>query len=199
MGDLFRRPLLIIDTETTGFPSNPDAQPWEIGAVLLARDGSEISTFLGSGCPSVLTDDMQDALDTSGVIVSHVRDLPPIAAIVEEFNEWLWDVRQHFDDPPSWTAFNIAFDRPMLKRIGIESASWSPCIMERAKPIMGKAGALPWFNKYNDWKMPKLSEAAAFFQVPQQEPAHRALADARTAGLIAIELQRRALAAKEKA
>lgn len=188
---LFTRPLLIIDTETTGFLDDSETQPWEIGAVLLSPSGEELSTFSAVGCPAVLDDRMLPALRIGGVTMEYLRDHLPMTEIVAEFLEWLHER----DDADSfgWSAFNIAFDRPMLKRIGIESASWSPCIMERAKPIMGKAGALPWFNKYNDWKMPKLSEAAAFFNVPQQEPAHRALADARTAGLIAIELQRRAL------
>jgi len=191
---MFRRPLLVIDTETTGFLSNPKAQPWEIGAILLNRDGEEVSTFSAVGCPYTLDPDMQEALDIGGVTIAHLQEQPSMVEIVRDFHDWLAER----DEESAWTAFNIAFDRPMLERIGIHGKAWAPCIMERAKPIMGAAGALPWFNKYNDWKMPKLSEAAAFFKVPQQEPAHRALADARTAALIGIELQRAALAARSQ-
>lgn len=194
MGDLFRRPLLVVDTETTGFTDDPEAQPWEIGAVLLAHNGSEIGTFSAVGCPAVLHPRMDKALSIGGVTAAELRAHPPMTWCVEAFQTWLAEMSRNTDEPRAWTAFNIAFDRPMLARIGVNVETWAPCIMERAKPIMGEAGALPWFNKYNDWKMPKLSEAAAFFNVPQQEPAHRALADARTAGLIAIALQRRALA-----
>ena len=127
------------------------------------------------------------ALDIGGVREADLIDLPPMREIASRFLAWIPDVHA------GMTAFNVAFDRPMLNRLGIGYEFWAPCIMERAKKEMGAAGALPWFHKYGDWKMPKLSEAAAFYGVSQQEPAHRALADARTAGLVAIALQRRAL------
>lgn len=187
MGSLFRRPLLIVDTETTGFLNNPNAQPWEIGAVLLDEEGAEVATFSEMGRPEVLDASMKTALDIGGVRAEDLLDLPPMREIASRFIAWIPDVGA------SMTAFNVAFDRPMLNRLGIDHEFWAPCIMERAKKEMGAAGALPWFNKYGDYKMPKLSEAAAFYSVPQQEPAHRALADARTAGLVAIALQRRAL------
>lgn len=183
---LFTRPLLVIDTETTGFLDDPDCQPWEIGAVLLDVEGCEVSTFSAVGCPAVLKPSMAKALSIGGISEDELRTAPPMVDVASAFIAWIPDVDANA------TAFNVAFDKPMLSRLGIGYERWAPCVMERAKFIMGKAGALPWFNRYNDWKMPKLSEAAAFFGVPQQEPAHRALADARTAALIAAELQRRA-------
>lgn len=189
---LFTRPLLVIDTETTGFQSDPHAVPWEIGAVRYDLDGSEVATFSETGCPDMLTSRMDEALRIGGMTREDIQALPPIWEAAEHFSAWA----ARFD--ASWSAFNVAFDSVMLERLRIAPLRWAPCIMERAKPIMGEAGALPWFNKYNDWKMPKLSEAATFFNVAQQEPAHRALADARTAGLIAIELQRRAMSAKNR-
>lgn len=196
MGDLFRRPLIVVDTETTGFLDDPEAQPWEIGAVLLHRSGAELSTFSAIGCPAALHDRMLPALRIGGVTMDYLRDQPPMSEIVIDFQAWLAERSKEATESRAWTAFNIAFDRPMLTRIGVQVETWAPCIMERVKPIMGNAGALPWFDKYNDWKMPKLSEAAAFFNVPQQEPAHRALADARTAALIAVELVKRMKGAK---
>ena len=184
---LFRTPLLVVDTETTGFLSNPHAQPWEIGAVLLDRDGVEVATFSAVGCPLVLEPDMQGALDIGGVTLTYLRDQSPMSEVAWHFQDWI----DGQDPQAMWTAFNVAFDRQMLERVGLRGSRWAPCIMEKVKPIMGEAGHLPWYNKYHDYKMPRLSEAAAFFEVPQQEPAHRALADARTAGLIAAALVRR--------
>lgn len=192
---LFRTPLIVLDTETTGLLSDLDAQPWEIAAVLLDVHGAEVSHIELRGSPLVLRQDMARIIELGGMSADEVAALPSIAERVVELGDWLAaapaDARQ--------TAFNIAFDRPMLARLGLRLEGWGPCVMEAAKRAMGKAGALPWYGKYSDYKMPKLSEAAAFYGVPQQEPAHRALADARTAAGIAIEIQRRALAAQASA
>lgn len=118
MSTLFRSPLIVLDTETTGLLTDPQATPWEIAAVALDERGQEVGTISLVGRPDPWREDMRRIV------------------------------------------------------------------------------ALPWMGRFGDWKMPKLSEAASFYAVPQQEPAHRALADARTAGLIAIEIQRRALAAR---
>lgn len=193
---LFRSPLVVLDTETTGLPHDPDAQPWEVAAVLLDREGEEIDRIEAIGYPAIWRPDMARIVALGGMDADRLLAGPPLAESIAELSDWF---RASLDRGARLSAFNVAFDRDMLSRIGIAfpSESWAPCVMERAKPIMGEANAIPWMARYNDWKMPKLSEAAAFFQVPQQEPAHRALADARTAALVAVALQRRALAARE--
>ena len=185
---LFRAPLIVIDTETTGFLSDPDAAPWDIGAVLLDTDGAEVAHFEIMARPPVLLDRMDNALSIGGMTRDGLKDAPQLTRALLAFHVWIEEC------PPDakLTAFNVAFDRPMLERAGFESTrAWGACIMEAAKKVMGEAGRLPWFHKYGDWKMPKLSEAASFYGVQQQEPAHRALADARTAGLVAVEMIRR--------
>ena len=189
---LFTRPLLVIDTETTGLLRDPDAQPWEIAAVLLDVDGQEVDRIEAIGRPALWRDDMARIVAMGGQDVAELLAMPPLADGLPELLDWMSTAAGRGARP---TAFNIAFDQPMLARIGLELPGWpwAPCIMERAKKPMSEAGVLPWFRKYNDYKLPSLSEAASFYQVPQQQPAHRALADARTAGLIAVALQRRAI------
>ena len=179
---LFRTPIVVLDTETTGFPTDPEASIWDIGAVLLDVDGVEVAHFEAMGCPPVLHERMDEALAIGGMTREQLSGHPPIADAVAALHAWLAKLPAE----AKLTAFNIAFDQPMLLRAGFASSrAWAPCVMEACKPIMGDAGCLPWYRKYNDWKMPRLSEAATFFKVEQQLPAHRALADARTAGLIA--------------
>ena len=66
---------------------------------------------------------------------------------------------------------------------------WGDCIKLAAQEVMGKAGALPMF--YGKPKWPKLSEAAAFFGVPQKGRSHRSLSDARVTALIQAEILER--------
>lgn len=184
---IFSRPLIVLDTETTGLPKDPDAQPWEIAAVLYDVDGIEQGAFSAMGCPAIFREPMRRIIALGGVDPKMVLGSDPLAFGIADFRSWL-----ALSPDARCTAFNVAFDRPMLQRVGVEVEAWAPCIMERAKKQMGAAGSLPWLDWASDWKMPKLSEAADFYGVPQQEPAHRALADARTAGLIAVEMAKRA-------
>jgi DNA polymerase III epsilon subunit-like protein len=196
MSALFRTPLIVIDTETTGLLKDSQATPWEIAAVALDEHGQEVDTISILGRPDPWDEAMRPIVALGGIDPDEVLAAPPLADQLPELFGWL---NRHLDGGARLTAFNSDFDAPMLCRCGVEllGREWAPCIMEAAKKAMGRAGALPWFRKYNDWKMPKLSEAAGFYDVPQQEPAHRALADARTAGLIAVAMQRRALVARE--
>ena len=69
--------------------------------------------------------------------------------------------------------------------------------MRLAQDEMGPAGALPRFDS-GDYKFPKLSEAANYYAIQQQEPAHRALADAKTAAAILLKIQARKLDASKE-
>jgi DNA polymerase III epsilon subunit-like protein len=196
--DILRSPIIVLDTETTGLTADPDAAPWEIGAVYVNTLGLEQSSFSAVMRPTVLDASMAEALAVGGVTLAEVEAFPPAAQAARSFLEWFDSCATAYG-PPRVTAFNVAFDCPMLERMDIEFDAWAPCIMEAAKRAMGRAKALPWWRGLNDWKMPKLSQAAKFYGVPQQEPAHRALADARTAACIMVAIQRRALAAKAAA
>ena len=196
MSALFRAPLIVIDTETTGLLNDAQATPWEIAAVLLDEQGQEVSTLGLIGRPDPWREDMRRIVALGGIDPDAVLAMAPIAERRQELQGWL---DAGLAGGARITSFNVEFDATMLDRgrLVVAPKHWGPCIMSRAKKVMGPAGALPWYRWLGDWKMPRLSEAASFYGVPQQHPAHRALADARTAGLIACELQRRALAARE--
>lgn len=194
MSHLLRFPLIVVDTETTGLLDDPDASPWEIAAVALDLDGVEIDTLSVMGRPCPWREDMRRIVAFGGIDPDDVLVAPPLAERLPEVHGWL---NRHLDAGARLTAFNSAFDAPMLQRAGVklQGREWAPCIMERAKREMGRAGALPWMSRWQDWKMPRLAdEAAPYYGVEAQQPVHRALADARTAALVAVEIQRRALA-----
>lgn len=194
-----KRPVIVVDTETTGFVGQLDAAPWEIGAVCLNEYGLEVSCFDGLCCPRVLNQGMVKALSIGGTTLEEVAQHQPAESLAADFQFWLHSCQQTYG-MFRLTSFNTAFDRPMLERAGLhlDGYDWAPRIMETAKPIMGRAGALPWFGR-RGYKFPKLSEAAKFFDVAQQEPAHRALADARTAALVMVALNRNIIAARSDA
>lgn len=194
----FKRPVIVVDTETTGFPGQPGTAPYEIGAVCINEYGLEVSCFEGLCCPSVLNERMIRALSIGGTTLEEVARHQPAESLAAEFRLWLHSCQQTFG-MFRLTSFNTAFDRPMLERAGLhlDGYDWAPCIMETAKPMMGEAGALSWKNRGKGYARPKLSEAAEFFSVPQQGSAHRALVDARTAALVMVAMNRRVTAAHE--
>ena len=183
---ILRSPVVVFDTETTGFTKDPDARAWEIAAVLIDRDGTELGSFSAVMRPPVWTRDADAALKIGGVARAEVEAFPPHEEALADLRAWLATI------PPDavYTAFNVDFDRPILARYDIRPP-WGPCVMRAVQGIMGKAGALPVFAS-GDYKFPKLSEAATFYSVPAQEPAHRALADARTAALVLVAAKKRA-------
>lgn len=194
---LFRTPLIVLDTETTGLLKDPQATPWEIAAVALDEQGQEVDHVSILGRPDPWREDMRRIVALGHIDPDEVLAAPPLAERLPELLSWL---NRHLSGGARITAFNVDFDQPMLSRCGVDlfGRAWAPCIMAAAKKVMGPAGALPWMGYLRDYKNPRLQdEAAPFFGVAPQEPAHRALADARTAALIAVALQQRALAARE--
>lgn len=177
--EIFRSPLVVVDTETTGLPYNQDARPWEIAAVLLDLSGREVDRIEALGRPEIWRPEMARVVGLGGYSAAELLEQPPLADAIQRVLDW---IDAAIRSGARLTAYNVPFDRGMLARVGIEVAQdrWAPCIMQRA-------GGLPLWS------------AAQVHGVPQQEPAHRALADARTAGLVAVALQRRALAEAERA
>lgn len=185
---LLRTPVIVLDTETTGiFNKHPFARIWDLAAVVLDVDGSVIDTFEQVILPEVLDDRANDALKIGGVTQEWIRE----NGVLESEAILLWGRFLSAHPGAKCTAFNIQFDRPMLKRCGLDDGiDWGPCLMRLAQAEMGPAGALPqWDN--GEYKFPKLSEAATYYAIPQHEPAHRALADAKTAADILLKIQHR--------
>ena len=189
MATILRTPVLVIDTETTGFPKHPHARIWDLGAVLLGIDGQILEEWQQVIIPDPLDDRANDALKIGGVTQEWIREhgTPESVAVAE------WAAFLSRAGIVRCTAFNVAFDRPMMHRCGFgQGLDWGPCLMKLAMGEMGPAGALPRFDS-GDYKFPKLSEASNYYAVPQQEPAHRALADAKTAAAILLKIQARKL------
>jgi DNA polymerase III epsilon subunit-like protein len=186
---LLRSPVLVLDTETTGFPKNSYARIWDLGAVLLGIDGQVLEEWQRVIVPDPLDDRANPALAIGGVTQDWIREngIPEAVAVAE------WTAFLERTGPVRCTAFNNEFDRPMMERCGFgKSLQWGRCLMRLAQDEMGPAGALPrWEN--GEYKFPKLSEAANYYAIQQQEPAHRALADAKTAALILLKIQARKL------
>lgn len=184
---LFRSQLIVLDTETTGFPGQDWAGVCELGAVLLDEEGNEVSTFSSLCRPPVLDERAANALSINHITMEELLAAPPSDVVAEDF--------RNFADDLYCTAFNVGFDRPMMERMGVKPPwikGWATCIMLRATKVMGEAGALPkWPNGTPKWA--KLEEAAAYFGVPVVGDAHRALTDARTAAGVAISIRRAGL------
>lgn len=187
---LFDGPIVVLDTETTGFERERTAAPVELGAVLLDPHGVGVACFSSLIRPAV-DDERHDstwswhATRKTGLTRSLVAQAPHYRDVVSAFVEWLacWG-------HPPLTAFNVGFDRPMLARIGFDvpAERWAPCIMLAACDVMGEAGALP-AGRYGGWKWPTAEEAMQHFGV-KGEHRHRALADARDEAAILVALRR---------
>lgn len=174
---MFNARFCILDTETTGL-----LQAWsrvvELGAVILAVDGSEVSAFSSLVIPDVL-----DARANEGLAVNHITITDilmrgrPTAEVATAFRGWLV---QHAC--PTVTAFNSPFDRAHVERMGLADLEWSPCLMRYI------ARALPGARQ-----SVKLRVAAEHFGVQPVLPPHRAVSDARTTARVLIEVERRRL------
>ena len=186
---LFSAPLIVLDTETTGFPSDRWARVIEIAAVKLDEYGETIGTFSRVVRPDILDSRADKALGINGISRDEIAAADPTEQVAAAFEKWAGDC---------WTtAYNVAFDRPMVERMGVRSR-WASCVMERAMADMGPAGVLrasdprhPRYSPDRPWLWPSLKAAAEFYSVAQTEPAHRALSDARTAAQIACMIRRR--------
>lgn len=190
---LFRSPIIVLDTETTGiYPRDPWAEVIELAAVLVGCDGREIDTFATFVQPAVLDERAAGALAVNQITPDMLQGQPVAFSAAASFRGWV-DSR----GGGHVTAFNIVFDRPMCERMGLTSLRWASCVMERSMAVMGPAGVLrnanprhPNYDPGRPWLWPKLSAAAEWFGVPVVGEAHRALTDARTAAGIMIAIQR---------
>lgn len=199
MSDLFKSRVLVLDLETSGLPRDRWAAPVEIAAVVLETDGIELAAmdwlcFPVQGLPP----EANRALQINGIPRADVEAAPLGPQVLLD----LWGLWRKTGEPVV-TSFNIDFDRPMLERaapgLAWSGALWGPCVMQAACRAMDKADKagepVPGLHRWDsgEVKWPKLEEAARWLGVPQFEPAHRALADARTAAAILVALRRRGL------
>lgn len=182
---LFPRRICVLDTETTGFADRDWSRVIELAGVILEPDGTEVAAWGSLVLPDILDDRAAGALAVNHIDPDEVRASGlPTEQAVAAFAAFLAD-----HDCLSVTSFNVAFDRPMVERMGL-SLSWAPCVMENACEIMGPLGLLRSAKYGRKWLWPKLSHAAEHFAVPVVGDAHRALTDARTAAGVACAIGR---------
>jgi len=199
---LLRSRLAILDTETSGFPSNPSASVIDVAGVILDTDGAEVASFATLVQPLGWGPWADGATAIHGLRLADVQDAPKPADVSGDLAEWLSLHHCRYV-----TAYNVGFDRPMLARMGFPANGprWADCIMERAGRIMGPAGALrpadpthPRFDPAFPWLWPPLSprpesdgrpvSACEFFGVDPVTPAHRAASDAATAARVLLAI-----------
>jgi len=192
---LFRSPVLVVDTETTGWVGQEWARVVELGAVLLHVDGTEAGAFGSLVQPDILDHRADPALAVNQIARDALAAAPPKEQVVDAFSFWL----SYLGVPRPWvTSFNVAFDRPFLERMGAHGHRWAPCIMLRARAAM-KHGAVEMgmarqAEKPRSVHGPSLARAASHFEVPEAGEAHRAVADARRAAGVLCAIRRRELA-----
>lgn len=191
--------IAVLDTETTGFPSNSLASVIDVGGVIIdLSDGSEVSRFDSLVCPLAWGEWAEPATAIHRLTHDDVKGSPRPHSVTPALVAWL---EKH--DCWWWTSYNVAFDQPMLRRMGFVTGRLASCVMVRAMQIMGPAGVLraadpshPRYREDSPWLFPPLApnpksgtSACEFFGVDPILPAHRALSDARTAAEVMLRIK----------
>lgn len=169
------------DLETTGL--DPEYHSIiEVGAVSLDAKGNEVSSYQSLCNPGdwAMKNSQPEAFEVNGIDPDEVRAARPIEDVAREFLAYL-------NNGATLHAFPVSFERGFLERApwSLEVARWGDCIQEAARTVLGAAGVLRYIRGRP--KRPKLSEAAAFFNIKQSR-AHRALEDARTTAQVHVAL-----------
>ena len=196
--------LIVVDTETTGLPPNPDVRPLQVGAVAFdMRTGAEISEFNVLLRPDVWAKGYRNAQKIHGIsrLMAETNGVGMCAGY-EKFGGWLrnltenrpWRGGSHF-----LSAWNSGFDRWVLARWRAASYSW---VADKAELAPWEAFSVGGYNApngclqaaYRAWAkdMPNirtprygsLSKALSQFNLPNQSKKHDAVEDARLAGLV---------------
>ena len=182
----------MIDTETTGLGAQHYREDAivQVGAVVV-RDGKIIDEFNSCCWPGekyFLDGRAGAALAINNLNMSELRSSPPDEEVAEDFRRWLSPYL-----PARITAYNIAFDRPFLEQEpwelhDLEELEWGNCIMLYAAEYLGDRGLNKWNTHFQNWKWPKLGEAAIKLEV-EMVKAHDAVGDARTAAEVMLKMK----------
>lgn len=162
---LFPTPVLVIDTETSGFAHARD-HLLEIAGVLLDVEGNEVDTFGSLINPGHLPAHADRALECNKITRAMLAQAPPLKQVRQSWLEWCY---RHATGGYKFraTAYNVAFDRAWTEKVsGFPPLIWRECVMKQTTAILGSRS--------------KLSVAVERFHV-KVTPTHRALDDARAA------------------
>lgn len=186
-------PAIVIDTETSGWATDPEARVIELGAVYVDVRGVIMSEFSmvvrpDGGLPDKPSVDK--ALEVSGFSREDVEHGVPERKAMDAFAHWFANV-ECAPRAGGMTAFNVGFDQPMLERSpywALFAEDWGPCIMLAAKAYLVGIGQPPLDKRGRRKGRVSLAEAAAHFGLEHEGRAHRALADARLAAQVLVRL-----------
>ena len=180
---LFKSRIVVLDTETTGiFGRDEWAEVVELGAVIVDCDGREVAAYRSLVKPSVLDERAAPAMAVNKIDPAVLVNAREAWEVILEFVAWCVQY-----DAPFLTAYNVAFDRAGIEKMGLSFKEgdekpvlrWASCIMEKAKADM----------RVSRWL--RLSVAAEHYGVPVVGEAHRAETDARTAAGVMCAIQRK--------
>lgn len=177
--------LVVIDIETTGL--NPrHGKIVEIGAVRIAGNYNIMSRFQTIIWPGEEAFDQPGAQDALRVQSRRILDFKGGEKLGDAIRTLLWFVK---DDQV--ISYNSQFEKQFLGEYFDHVRDWEDCIMISSSEIMGKAKSphCPWNGYHQNYKWPRLVQAAEFFDVPYDaEGGHSALHDAEVAALIWLKI-----------
>lgn len=164
-------PILVIDTETTGWGKQD--RVIELGAVALTPGGVEIGHFGSLVRPAFkITEAHQRALQVSGIREEELERAPEAGRVWETFLQWAGLHAPAVEV----LAFNVVFDQRMMEQTfpGSVHLPWGDCIMRSAsEKINGTRKSI------------KLATAAVELGVDLPNgPNHRAVYDATLAARV---------------
>ncbi|MCO4745699.1 MAG: 3'-5' exonuclease [Proteobacteria bacterium] len=184
------KPAVVLDLETTGFPSNKGgfcARIVEVGAVVVTEDArvvSPISFFVRQPSSHLTQWQAQKALSVSGIRVDTVlrEGLDPHEA-APRLARWMAKVTERFG-VQEVRAYNQSFDFWFLER-----SPWD--LFERTGLARGEDIKATAKRVMQTKSGPALKDAVAFAnasggQIHWQSAAHRAEEDARMAAMMAV-------------
>jgi DNA polymerase III epsilon subunit-like protein len=194
--------ICVIDTETTGLPSDPEAAVVELAAVAIDDAGAELAHFASLVRPPELALRPGERLPFNGIAHEDLVGAPSPAEVAVDFLAW-----HSAHGSPTCTTFNVGFDAEMLRRMGLTPA-WGRCLMFAAADLLQSAqdedlaeeavrwaGHLAWERDRRRWERerwepawPRLGEMLAFFSIEVEGDAHRALRDARAAAAVSVAM-----------
>lgn len=166
-----------VDVETTGISRTAGAVVIEVAAVV-REDGVELAyctSLCNPGAEALKLPDAEKALAVNRISVDDILAAPSIADVAKSLNEFL-DIKA---EGALLHAFNKSFDSKFLELEpwGIRKERWGECVMMAARKVM-EVG-----------RFPSLEQARTHFAIANPD-AHRALADARVAGLLYEAIER---------
>lgn len=158
---------VVLDTETTGLERG------EICQIAIVEDTGRVflDTLVKTRLPIPA-----DATRIHGITDAMVKDAPTFQTLLPTLTEYLTG--------RNVIVYNAVYDRKMLHQSAeawdLPKTDWKVisqwfCAMEAFAELYGD-----WNEYRQSYRWQKLVVAAAYYRIPQQQPAHTALADALT-------------------